>query len=1281
MADDILPVAEATVENEQEQTTTELPTIPFKPIQLSKEKIDRLNQMFYDRPEGSSPVIAEALAGELQVENPNLLSYDSLRSGEAKLFDLLPSLRDLSPNERRLSDNEIIQLLATDEEGNEIQPGTWLGGFTREIMPQSAGFAGGLAGARAGYAMQAPIPATSPATVAVKAAIPIVTGTAGFLGLYEAGKVGTDFLLGDEAPVLPGTTAAYESGKTTAGALAWLPMPFLVGKNVNLGGAQLLDNIGTLRESKKLLSAGPPTKAQVDVAQEAAEQIATRTLKYADKEKGPRTARLVRGIENMLGGMRKISGEQPKTVIAGELAAAGGQTLAARAAEEQEPGGVGRRLGYEVAGAVTPQILMMGLAAKVPGLIPLVKGLANKEKLQEKMGELGVYRKTKAVNRILEVLEGSGEDIDEIIKRLSDPTVLLDEAGEPIKLTAGIKSGSPTLLAVERTLDNLGGDLAATRLAGSEKALTAYRNLLTLMVNTGDEDVLQVAADLMGDLFQQDMTRRMTTATDNLLSAVEKTKGEFVGTMDLSENLHTILQQQLSAARNQERQLWNAVGDVEITEFKTPDGEVSDVPNFVRVWDEIMPTNKEVRESFEKAFNVADRYVTRVRNGLDAGDEAADVVVDVAEPKLTKALEKKKADILSAGDDYISQQTRARFEWDANSLPADDQARKNIVGYLDNVLDMNSDDKAGFAYTQAKKLKQLVSKLPTEEQQAQKVAKAQEAAEAAKPEYVPITLKELQDQRSWALNEARKYSAQGESNMARMVSRYADAIMDDLNSLEGGPNVAYGVARAYSRALNDTFTRAFAGDALQSTKTGADKLIPELLGQRLMQGGSDPTYIRIDQIRNVGRFGIEQGFEGAQDAAASIDGTIEMLLRNARTKSVDPVTGEINVRQLQTWLRDNEELVNQFPALKADLEDLNTAQVLLNEERQAVKEASKQQRGIVTFQSLMTDNTESPVSAVAQSLSRGNKQPWKSMNNLLKVAEEAPEDMRDAAKNGLKSAVLEHAMTAAGGTSRTFKPSVMYRALFEPLENSTSSVNMAEWMIKHELMRPAELKNLRTYLGEMMRFEMAQAEGNLDEIIDTAGPLLDFYLRITGSNIGAKASGVIGGGGGDLIARSAGSKLLRKAFEEVPESMKTDLMAKMMEDPVLLATMMRRGKTDREKMNLSLRIGDYLTQMGFRVARRMIAPAGRETMREEEQVETFNERQQPKPIVRPAPIPAPQAQPMPMPQPMPAPAPAPAPVAAAPASPQSRAQYAALFPNDSASQMIKSQQGIASLMG
>jgi hypothetical protein len=172
-----------------------------------------------------------------------------------------PVARDRSPRERALTDNQIINLLAVDTEGNPIEAGTFGAGAAREALPQVGAFGGFMAGARATSALPIPHPL-------VKAGVGLIGGIVGAIAGYEGGAALTDELLGPERPLLPGQTAAYEQGKTSMGVLAWLPLPFMVSRNVSFGTAQYLQNL-------------------------AAQGVAGT----------PRSVRLAQGIENMLGRM------------------------------------------------------------------------------------------------------------------------------------------------------------------------------------------------------------------------------------------------------------------------------------------------------------------------------------------------------------------------------------------------------------------------------------------------------------------------------------------------------------------------------------------------------------------------------------------------------------------------------------------------------------------------------------------------------------------------------------------------------------------------------------------------------------------------------------------------------------------------------------------------------------------------------------------------------------------------------------------------------------------
>jgi len=216
-------------------------------------------------------------------------------------------------------------------------------------------------------------------------------------------------------------------------------------------------------------------------------------------------------------------------------------------------------------------------------------------------------------------------------------------------------------------------------------------------------------------------------------------------------------------------------------------------------------------------------------------------------------------------------------------------------------------------------------------------------------------------------------------------------------------------------------------------------------------------------------------------------------------------------------------------------------------------------------------------------------------------------------------------------------------------------------------------------------------------------------LRIVGSSIGTRAQSLIPGdsAGGSLVAASAGSKAFRtaysKIFANIPESMKMDVMTQMMRDPELLAVMLKKGRTERERSAIGGRLTSLLVEKGLipagqgaaNVGRRVVPAITREGVFEDTEGQT---PPQPKPFFIQNVLPSndqqgavapPPRPPVPTPSPVgppttrasAVPSPAPAPVNSGPVD---RTRYAALFPNDPIVSMMQPRQmrrgGIASLL-
>jgi hypothetical protein len=247
--------------------------------------------------------------------------------------------------------------------------------------------------------------------------------------------------------------------------------------------------------------------------------------------------------------------------------------------------------------------------------------------------------------------------------------------------------------------------------------------------------------------------------------------------------------------------------------------------------------------------------------------------------------------------------------------------------------------------------------------------------------------------------------------------------------------------------------------------------------------------------------------------------------------------------------------------------------------------------------------TESPTTAIARALSRGNRTPVRSLNNLLDVVTNAPPDLQEQAMTGLKSAILEWAATKAGGSmSGTFSPSTLYDSMFKPLPGSQNRISLTEWMLENKVINEMEVANMRTYLSEMVKFEAATTAGGIDELVERAGPILDFYLSVTGSALGTFASRTVTGGNagpGSLIAAGRGAETMRNLFDKIPAALQGDVMSDLMRNPELLAAMMKKPRNEREKLRLVERMRNLLVDGGFVApARRALPGIVRETSRD-----------------------------------------------------------------------------------
>ena len=151
----------------------------------------------------------------------------------------------------------------------------------------------------------------------------------------------------------------------------------------------------------------------------------------------------------------------------------------------------------------------------------------------------------------------------------------------------------------------------------------------------------------------------------------------------------------------------------------------------------------------------------------------------------------------------------------------------------------------------------------------------------------------------------------------------------------------------------------------------------------------------------------------------TIRGTVENVLRNVREQAIDPDTNTITPKSLRLWMNseNNSQMLAAFPALKADLQSFERANVLLNENTKLSAERKRNIQAQTSFYELLRTTgtekggTENPTTAINHALSLSNKTPIKSLNALF-----APIGMLDAKSKPLGDLTVSDPNRIEGAT-------------------------------------------------------------------------------------------------------------------------------------------------------------------------------------------------------------------------------------------------------------------------
>lgn len=433
--------------------------------------------------------------------------------------------------------------------------------------------------------------------------------------------------------------------------------------------------------------------------------------------------------------------------------------------------------------------------------------------------------------------------------------------------------------------------------------------------------------------------------------------------------------------------------------------------------------------------------------------------------------------------------------------------------------------------------------------------------------------------RTRALAQARELaSVPGKSGEARLYGELAQAALDDLNVNMGaaGAGEALDDARAFSKALHDTFTRTFAGAAQRSGRTGADRLPPELLLRSALGTGKEAAALKLQELEEATRF-LPSRDLGGPEAAQNVDIMLDAqqrILRLAAANSIDTKTGLVSATGLRNFLRNNAELVNRFPSVKADLEAAITNADKLKAVNNLRTNATRITEKKAAFAAIA--KVENPGDAVTGAILR-SPTPIQNLSNMARLARNSGPE----AVEGLKASVWDFAMQRAERQGGNYMTNIINN-LTKPIRPGLPSV--VQVMQREGILSPKDVDSLTKLIDRAQKIGEAMATpGKGDLVAGDQDVLVGLLVRVAGARMGSAIAGMMGGGnaGMSLIAAGQGSSFARSLFQRLPAAKVRDVIAEALSSPEFAAKLLEKNTTQAGKIQQAMQLHAYMVQAGL----------------------------------------------------------------------------------------------------
>lgn len=416
---------------------------------------------------------------------------------------------------------------------------------------------------------------------------------------------------------------------------------------------------------------------------------------------------------------------------------------------------------------------------------------------------------------------------------------------------------------------------------------------------------------------------------------------------------------------------------------------------------------------------------------------------------------------------------------------------------------------------------------------------------------------EIQAFRSRVLQDIRLEAAKDVPNK-RLLSNLGDLQESALNAMGAAERTTFGpegakirAALDFSTVLNDTYTRGPIGKILRLDARGGQKITDEQALETLFKAGTGGRTSMRALLTAGG---------GSQQLLAS---TEDFIKNQFAEMTVNPATGRVNPTARKQFLKKFGPALDEFPQLKAQIEDAVSAQEI------AVSRSASNDnrvRGLANTAkskaALFLD--QEPEKAMARVLN--NRRPEAAMKQLVR---QVGKDGTGEALGGLKTMFAEEVFRRASTKGPDGVP-VFDGPAFRKMVDDPRVVKAMKALYKDD---PAALKRIQI-MDKSIRVAERSLRGK--RIADVGGDV-SFLVSAFGRILGTKLAPKIGIGA--LVGAGIGAQISKRVLGNMSERQITALIEAAINDPRIMETLLTLPTRANERV-LRRKLRGHLINIG-----------------------------------------------------------------------------------------------------